>query len=99
MNKLLLSAMVFFISQFSLAKGDPKIGETKAVTCAACHGAKGISPNEEWPNLAGQKFTYIVNSIKAFKSGVRKNALMSPQATIINDADIEHLAAYFSSMK
>jgi cytochrome c553 len=92
-------SMTLLSSSLSHAKGDPKVGETKAVTCAACHGAKGISPNDEWPNLAGQKYTYLVSSLKAFKSGARKNTLMSPQAMIINDADIEHLAAYFSSLK
>ncbi len=33
---------------------DIAAGKAKSATCAACHGATGISPNPLWPNLAGQ---------------------------------------------
>lgn len=81
------------------AKGDPKVGEGKSATCVACHGAKGVSVNDLWPNLAGQKPGYIVKQLKDFKAGSRKDPVMSAQAMTINDSDIEHIAAYFSSLK
>ena len=43
------------INSASVAAGDAAAGKSKAATCGACHGANGISPNDLWPNLAGQK--------------------------------------------
>lgn len=78
--------------------GDAAAGKAKAATCAGCHGPEGISMNDLWPNLAGQKEGYLVAQLKAFKSGERKNPMMSPMAAPLSDADIEDLAAYFSSL-
>ena len=74
-------------------------GKEKAAMCVGCHGAKGVSMNPEWPNIAGQKDKYLMNQLKAFRGGVRKNPLMTPIAASLSDADIENLAAYFSGLK
>jgi len=78
---------------------DPAAGKAKSVTCAACHGQTGISNNDEWPNLAGQKETYLVKQIKAFRDGSRTNAMMAPMVKPLSDADVENLAAYYASLK
>lgn len=80
----------------NLSFGDAK---KKAVQCAACHGAEGISPGPNWPNLAGQKKEYLIKQLKAFKSGERKDPLMTGQAALLSDADVEELAKYFSELK
>lgn len=82
----------------SLYAADADAGKAKAETCAGCHGAEGISANPEWPNLAGQKAKYLVNQMKAFRDGDRKNALMSPMAASLSDDDIANIAAYYSSL-
>lgn len=81
----------------TLAAGSKEAGQAKSVTCMACHGADGNSPNPEWPNIAGQHAGYIEQQLKLFRSGERQNALMSPMAMILSDEDIADLAAYFSS--
>ncbi len=78
--------------------GDPAAGKTKAATCGACHGMNGISPNDLWPNLAGQKAGYLVAQMKAFRDGQRKNPMMAPMAAGLSDADIADLAAFYSSL-
>ena len=78
--------------------GDAAAGKARAAACAACHGATGISANEMWPNLAGQKETYLAKQIKAFRDGDRKDPMMSPMAAGLSDADVANLAAYFSSL-
>lgn len=83
----------------SAVAGDIAAGKAKAQMCAACHGANGISVAPVYPNLAGQKEQYIIKQLKAFKDGTRKDPLMSPMATPLSDADIENVAAYFSSLK
>ena len=79
--------------------GDAAAGKSKAMMCAGCHGPAGISNNDMWPNLAGQKQGYLASSLKAYRSGERKNAMMAGMARGLSDADIANLAAYYSSLK
>ena len=91
---ILLSAVA---SHSLLAAGDPEAGKNKSTPCAACHGVDGNSTNPEWPKLAQQGAPYLEAQLKLFRDGLRKNALMSPQAANLTDEDIEDLAAYYSS--
>jgi cytochrome c553 len=94
----LLSALCGLgLSSVVLADGSAEAGQSKSTTCVACHGVDGNSVNPEWPSLAGQHPEYIVKQLKAFKSGTRQNALMSPMAAGLSDQDMDDLAAYFSS--
>lgn len=71
----------------------------KASVCAACHGADGKSTNPaQYPNLAGQYMNYIEHSLKDYRSGARKNAVMGAQAASLSDTDIRELAEYFSQL-
>jgi cytochrome c553 len=79
--------------------GDAAAGKAKAASCAGCHGANGVSANPMWPNLAGQQPGYLVKSLKAYRDGTRSDPMMSPMAKPLSDADIDNLAAYFSSLK
>jgi len=73
-------------------------GKAKAAACAACHGAGGVSPNPVWPNLAGQHEAYLVNALKAYRTGTRQNPMMAGMAKGLSDTDIGQLAAYFASL-
>lgn len=76
--------------------GDANAGKKVAEMCSGCHGATGTSTNPEWPNLGGQHAGYMVASLKGFKSGARKNDMMSPMAAGLSDADMQNVAAYFA---
>ena len=81
--------------------GDAAAGKAKSAVCAACHGAAGISAIPTYPNLAGQNEAYLVSSLKAYKAKQRSGgmaAVMQAQAAGLSDADIENLAAYYSSL-
>ncbi|GAB2991656.1 c-type cytochrome [Psychrosphaera aestuarii] len=95
---LLAIAMVAAFST-QVQAADIEAGKAKAATCAACHGANGISAIPTYPNLAGQKPAYIVQQLKAFKSGERNNAIMKPMATMLTEADMVNIAAYYASLK
>jgi cytochrome c553 len=82
----------------SLVDGSAEAGKSKAVTCAACHGAAGISANPLWPNISGQGAPYLVAQLQAFKDGTRKNPLMTSQAMMLSDQDMADLAVYFESL-
>ena len=92
----LLGSSVF--SQAATQAGDLEAGKKKSASCAACHGAVGISPNTSWPNLAGQQTAYLVKQMKEFRDGKRSDPWMSPMAKPLSDEDIEDLAAFFNSL-
>ncbi|MGQ0658206.1 MAG: c-type cytochrome [Chromatiales bacterium] len=82
------------------AGGDYAAGEKKAKeVCAACHGADGNSPSGAFPKLAGQWESYLIQAMREYKSGERKNAVMVPQAASLSEQEILDTAAYFSQQK
>ena len=83
----------------SWAAGDPDTGRAKAGVCAGCHGTEGISSNDLWPNLAGQKQGYLVVQIRAFRDGERQSDMMKPMVVNLSDQDIDDLAAFYSGLK
>ena len=97
MKRLLIFALMLSTSAVATA-GDPAAGKAKSATCAACHGANGISNNPLWPNLAGQKDQYLVKQMKAFRDGQRQDPAMSPMVKNLSDGDIEDLAAYYAGL-
>lgn len=100
MKKLLLISTALIASfAFNANAADIAAGKAKSATCAACHGAAGISAIPMYPNLAGQKEAYLVKQLKAFKSGERKDPVMSAMAMPLSDADIANVSAYFASLK
>ena len=91
------SGMFLLISGQVLA-GDIEAGKKKAgEVCAACHGLDGNSPNPAFPKLAGQYETYLEKTLIEYKTGARKDAIMSSMAAALSKEDIENLSVYFSS--
>ena len=78
---------------------DAQAGRQKAATCATCHGPLGLSATPDAPNLAGQPAEYVRAQLKAYRGGTRKHEVMSLMAKPLSDADIDNLAAWFSSLK
>src|SRR5580658_2076034 len=81
---------------------DVDAGREKFALCAPCHGGDGRSGAlPEYPKIAGQNAKYLVNALKAYKSGRRTGtyaALMAATAETLSDADIENLAAYLAGL-
>jgi cytochrome c553 len=67
--------------------------------CAACHGEDGSGKKEfpDYPKLAGQYADYLYHSLKGYKSGTRKNAIMAGMAQPLTDAEMRALAQYYAS--
>jgi cytochrome c553 len=91
-----------FAASFSaqaFAGGDPASGQAKAkLVCGACHGEAGNKPLQpDYPVLAGQRADYIVEALKDYRTGARKNAIMGGMAQSLSDKDIQDVAAWFSS--
>jgi cytochrome c553 len=82
------------------SKGDPKAAETIVnQVCAGCHAADGNSMVAANPSLAGLNSEYINKQLTDFKSGARKNAIMSGMVASLSPQDMLNLAAYFSAQQ
>lgn len=91
---LLALEFVIFKPSASLAVSDA--AKQKAQTCVACHGESGISNNDLWPNLAGQKQAYLKKQLRDFQSGARQDPVMTPISKILSEQEIDLVSEYFS---
>ena len=104
LKSVLLAALASSMTLGSMtasARGDAAAGQAKAKqVCAACHGENGDKPLQpEYPVLAGQHADYLINALKSYKSGARKNAIMGGQAQALSAKDMQDVAAWFSLQK
>ena len=97
--KVFLTAAGLALIAADACAGSADAGKEKSRTCAACHGPDGNSAAGEFPRLAGQHYDYLVKTLKDYKSGARKNAIMAPQAANLNLRDMEDLAAYYAQQQ
>jgi cytochrome c553 len=65
--------------------------------CARCHGLDGNSTDSRFPMLAGQNKDYLKRSLQAYSGGERGNSTMHAMSAPLTGADIESIAAYYSS--
>ena len=88
--------------------GDAKKGKEKYSTmCIHCHGANGegySNPALPAPRLAGQSDFYIVDQIKAFKSGHRDTGTPANQQMkamsnlLVTEDDMKNVASYIRTL-
>ncbi len=98
----LIALTALFSTNSAFAAGDVAAGKAKTVLCAACHGANGIAVAGMYPNLAGQNEAYLISALNAYRNKDRNGGMapiMQMQAANLSDADIDNIAAYFSSLK
>jgi cytochrome c553 len=79
------------------AKADPAKGQAASAACQACHLADGNRGAPANPILQGQHPEYLVKQLIEFKSGKRKNAVMTGMAAPLSEADMKNIAAFYAS--
>jgi cytochrome c553 len=73
--------------------------EDKAQLCAACHGEDGVPQQKTTPVIWGQHLGYTYLQLRDYKSGARKNDIMSPLAQTMERDDMMAFARYFSQKR
>jgi cytochrome c553 len=79
-------------AKVDLAKG----GAVASQTCTACHTADGSRGSPANPILAGQHPEYLAKQLAEFKSGKRKNAVMSGMAAPLTEEDMRNVSAFYA---
>ena len=90
-----------FLASLSMQSqaADIEAGHTKSAACIACHGVGGNSAVSMFPVLAGQNARYLYLELRDYKSGARKNEMMTAMAANLSKEDMQDLAAYFADQK
>ena len=95
---LLIAGCALAASAFAAPSATPEQIQEKAKTCAACHGPDGNSTSPIYPRLAGQYHDYLARALHEYKSGERKNPIMTGFASTLSEAEIQGLANYYAAM-
>ena len=74
-------------------------GKKASFFCANCHGEDGISKSAEIPNLAGQNPAYLLEQIRKFGSGERKDACRQIRLSHMEGDERVQVAHYYASIK
>ena len=75
------------------------IADRNVPACAACHSANGAGLPAEFPRLAGQHPSYLLDQLKLFRSGDRANTIMHDIADRMNDQDLAAVADYAAGLR
>jgi cytochrome c553 len=95
----MLALAVLLVASAPAAAGDASAGRRKAIACQTCHGLDGLSKLPEAPHLAGQPEQYLVKSLDDYRTGARKNEMMTLVVKTLSDQDIADLAAYYAAIE
>jgi cytochrome c553 len=85
------------------AQANPKLADTLlrtgrkvAAVCANCHGEGGNSVRPEVPNLAGQNTAYLVEQMRQFGDGLRRNEFMQGMIRAMSTDEKVGMALFYS---
>jgi cytochrome c553 len=73
-------------------------GRKQTFFCANCHGEDGISKSMDVPNLAGQNSAYLLEQIRKFSTGERKNQFMQGMIKLLKEEDRLNIAVYYATL-
>jgi cytochrome c553 len=102
MVKSIFFVVLAFAASAALAQQKPEEGQgvkNAVAMCIGCHGIPGYKtafPDVyHVPKIAGQQPGYIVNALKAYKSGERSHPSMRGIAASLTEKDMTDLANYY----
>ena len=96
---VLMTALAALLASVTAGAADPAHGKRLSYTCLGCHGIDGYKnayPSYSVPKLEGQHPEYLAAALTGYRDGDRAHLTMHSQASILSDADIADIAAYFS---
>lgn len=74
-------------------------GKKESFFCANCHGEDGNSRDPAVPNLAGQNPAYLLEQIRKFGSGERKDPFMQGLIKVLKEEERFRIALYYAEAK
>ena len=99
MRGLILGLAALVVTSPFAQAGDIAAGRIVMEKCQSCHGTDGISKSSQ-PNIAGQKYDYLVESMRKYKAGKQRgSSMMTSALKSLSDEDMANVAAYYAAIK
>lgn len=76
-----------------------KIGSKVAAFCANCHGGGGNSVSLGIPNLAGQNTAYLLEQLRQFSDGRRRNEFMQGMIKALSPDEKIGIVVFYSNQQ
>ena len=99
------SAQTSLLDRLKTIQSDPvalkaaiDAGRKAAFFCANCHGDEGVGKSVEIPNLAGQNPAFLLEQIRKFGNGERKDPFMQGLIKVLKDEDRLQISLFYASM-
>lgn len=100
------TAGVDLLARLKEVESDPKLsdavfktGRKVAAVCANCHGEGGNSVKPDIPNLAGQNPAYLIEQLRKFADGRRRNEFMEGMIKAMNSDEKIGMVLFYASQK
>lgn len=91
-------------ARLARAQADPRLaepllktGRKVAAFCANCHGDNGNSTKPDVPNLAGQNTAYLLEQLRQFADGRRRNEFMQGMIKAMSADETVGAALFFAA--
>jgi cytochrome c553 len=85
-------ALLLFLLSAAAAPAYAQSVEERLPTCLACHGASGVSANENVPSLGGQPPDYLLIQLYQFREKQRQSEIMTAMANGLTDDDLRTIS-------
>ena len=93
-------------ARFAEVQADPELsakllntGRKVAAVCANCHGEGGNSVRPEIPNLAGQNPAYLLEQVRQFADGRRRDMFMEGMIRAMNSDEKVGMVLFYSAQQ
>ncbi len=83
----------------SASAADIESGREQSMTCQACHGTDGVAQAAQWPNLAGQHASYLLEAMLQYQRGERTAPVMAPLVSQLDEATLADIAAFYAAQE
>jgi cytochrome c553 len=100
------TANVDLAARLQEAENDPKqtasflkTGQKVAAVCDNCHGESGNSAKPDVPNLAGQNPAYLVEQLRQYANGQRKDVFMEGMIKVMTSDEKVGMALFYAKQK
>jgi len=100
------TAKVDLDARFKEVQGDAKladdlykVGRKVAAVCANCHGDGGNSTKPSIPNLAGQNPAYLLEQLRQFADGRRRNEFMEGMIRAMNSDEKIGMVLFYAAQE
>ena len=93
-------------ARFAQVQADPELsakllstGRKVAAVCANCHGEGGNSVKPDIPNLAGQNPAYLLEQVRQFADGRRRDMFMEGMIRAMNSDEKVGMVLFYSAQQ